>query len=145
MGLAVFRPDKLLHLVRKRNQSEQIALLLGRQPEHQRGGEVPLENGCAKLLVPGCHRKHAIVHRILHVDFGTLRSLPCAQPRCINHHVDFLGPLDLKHLGNRLAATRRSLPVNFIVSVTGHVFAQLFELASLPQLPLGVQPERRTL
>ena len=50
-----------------------------------------------------------------------------------------LRALDLEHLGHGMTASRRGLPVNFVKAVTGDVFAQLLEIASLADLPLGVQ------
>jgi hypothetical protein len=44
MGLAVFGAHELFHLVRKRQQAEQIPLPLRRQPEHQRGGHETFQN-----------------------------------------------------------------------------------------------------
>ena len=51
MALAVLRAQEGLHLIRERNQPEQVALLLGGLPENQRGGDEAFEDAGFKLRV----------------------------------------------------------------------------------------------
>ena len=45
MRLPILRADELAHGVAESNQAEVIALLLRRQPEHERGGDKTFERG----------------------------------------------------------------------------------------------------
>ena len=68
MRLAVFRADEFFHLVGERQQPEQIALLLRRQAEHERGGYETFQHG--SLGCANCRRVND-----LELELRTSRAL----------------------------------------------------------------------
>src|SRR3954465_13888695 len=116
MGFAIFRPNESLDAVAEGEQAEEVALLRGRETKDERRVHITFDQRAAAALTR-------------------------AQPRRIHDHVNFLGALDLKNFRNRPAALCRRFPVHVFRAVACDVFAQLFKIASLADLPETVNAQ----
>src|SRR5688500_13659267 len=120
MRLTAFGAHEAEHAVAESDEAELIALLLGRQPEDERGGDEALERRRPRAR-----------------DWKLARC----QPRGIDDNVDLLRSLDLKHFRHRMSAFGRRLPVDLVVTVARHVLAELLKIAPLASLALGVKAD----
>ena len=121
-----------MDLIIKRNETEKIALAFGCKAHHQGSCNIAFENGCGVqsfFLIPALK------------EIGIKRYGTCAETGGIDNNIDLLGSFNLKNLGNRLASPGSCLTVNVFKTVTGKILSELFKLASLAHLPLGMNSQ----
>src|SRR6185369_15701735 len=131
MGLAVAGAEEGVDLVGKGEDAEQVALLLRRQSEHEGRGNETFQDGVGVGAFGRAGQGKA--------GFGS--RIAGRETGGIEDDVHLLGALDLEDFGDRLPALGGGFPMDFIESIAGNVFAELFEIASAADLALGVEPE----
>ena len=123
--LAPASPQEVMHGITEGEHAEEIALFLCSQAHHQGGRNKSLQARVAAVEIAG-----VIAHR--NPRFTTAERALSREASMID--IDLLGPLDLEDLGDGMTALGSGLPVDFIETVAGDIFAQFLELSSLAVL-----------